>query len=600
MTSLPISYCLRAINPAAHRFEVSCTVTAPDPNGQCFALPAWIPGSYLIRDFARNITAIRAEAGGQPIRLTKIDKHTWQAAALKKNSTSDTTLTITCEIYAWDLSVRGAHLDETHAFFNGTSVFLRVIGQEDRPCLIDIQPPPGRAFKDWRLATALEPAHGEKRCAKRHGFGLYHATNYDELIDHPVEMGCFTLASFEACGVPHDIAITGRHDTDVARLTMDLKRICEWQIRFFGEPAPMSRYVFLVTAVGEGYGGLEHRASTALLCSRHDLPHTGIAGTTQLGEGYRGFLGLCSHEYFHTWNVKRIKPAAFIPYALDRENHTTLLWAFEGITSYYDDLALLRCGVIELKDWLELTAKTISAVQRNPGRQRQTLAESSFDAWSKFYRPDENTPNAVVSYYAKGALVALALDLTLRQRSKGRISLDNVMTCLWQRYGQTGLGVGEDDIQKIAEEVSSLNLKQFFAKYVHGTSELPLKKLLAPFGITLEWGNEGQSSAPSLGVKTGADGNEIKLTTVYDEGPAQAAGLSSGDTLVAINGLRVTPSTLDKLLLRHRSGDTLTLLAFRRDELMEFKLRLAPPVCDSARLTSETRTNPLRKAWLGS
>ena len=599
MNKAPIHYVVFPAHPAAHRFEVRCVVESPDPTGQRFALPAWIPGSYLIRDFARNIVSIRAEADGKPVALEKIDKHTWRAASLKQPAA----LTVVIEVYAWDLSVRGAHFDETHAFFNGTGTFLRVIGQEDAPCLVDIQPPEGERYKDWRVATAMTPAQagGDRRGkAKRHGFGLYCAENYDELIDHPVEMGHFSHATFEACGVPHEVVITGRHDCDMSRLCRDLKRICEWQIRFFGEPAPMSRYVFLVTAVGNGYGGLEHRASTALLCSRNDLPFAGMSG---LPEGYRTFLGLCSHEYFHTWNVKRIKPAAFTPYDLERENYTTLLWAFEGFTSYYDDLALLRSGAIELKDWLDLMAKTISNVLRTPGRLKQSLAESSFDAWSKFYRPDENTPNAVVSYYAKGALFALALDLTLRAKTDGRVALDDVMRALWERHGKTGIGVGEDDIRRIAEECSGLKLKRLFADGVSGTHDLPLRKLLAPFGVDLTLEVTAAAKTPSLGVKINAEANvanEIRLATVFDGGAAQTAGLAAGDALVAVDGLRVTPSTLDKLLARHQPGDTVRIHAFRRDELMEFTVRLDPPPADNARLAIREGAYPLRKPWLGT
>ncbi|MBL8414749.1 MAG: M61 family metallopeptidase [Propionivibrio sp.] len=590
MKQTPLRYSIQPLSTQAHTFEVCCCVTNPDPTGQRFALPAWIPGSYLIRDFARHIVAIRAESGGKPLRLTKIDKHTWQAAPMRHGGP----ITVTAVIYAWDLSVRGAHLDQTHAFFNGTSVFLRVHGHEDAPCLLNIQPPAGNACKDWRIATALEPARGETRCARPHGFGLYRAASYDELIDHPVEMGRFTLARFKACGVPHEIAISGHHDCDLERLSADLKRICEWQIRFFGEPAPMSRYVFLVTAVGEGYGGLEHRASSALLCARNDLPYPGMQG---LSEGYRTFLGLCSHEYFHTWNVKRITPAAFKPHQLDRENYTTLLWAFEGFTSYYDDLALLRSGVIELKDWLELTAKTISNVERGPGRRQQTLAESSFDAWSKFYRPDENTPNAVVSYYAKGALVALALDLTLRRKTLGKISLDDTMRALWQRHGKTGIGVAEDDIRLISEELSGINLRRFFADAVHGTGELPLKKLLAPFAIKLGW---EAAKIPSLGIKTASENNELRLATVYSQGAAQAAGLSAGDILLAIDGLRVTPASIDRQLARHQPGDSIKVHAFRRDELMEFKVHLDPPPAETAKLAPSGKSDRLRREWLGA
>ena len=589
MPSSPIRYTLRSTHPAAHRFTVTCTVADPDPAGQKFALPAWIPGSYLIRDFARHIVAIRAEAGDKPVRLEKLDKHSWRAAAVKPGLA----LTVTCEIYAWDLSVRTAHIDQTHAFFNGTSVFLRVLGQESSPCLVELQRPVGKAFVAWRVATALSPATGEKGAARRHGFGLYRAENYDELIDHPVEMGTFTLLEFEACGVPHEVAITGQHDCDGERLITDLKRICEWQIRFFGEPAPMSRYVFLVTAVGEGHGGLEHRASTALLCSRNDLPYAGMHG---MPEGYRNFLGLCSHEYFHTWNVKRIKPAAFSPYDLERENYTTQLWAFEGITSYYDDLALLRSGVIGVPDWLELVAATISNVWRTPGRLRQTLAESSFDAWSKFYRPDENTPNAVVSYYAKGALAALALDLTLRRETHGKTSLDNVMRVLWQRFGQTGIGVGDDDLRQIAEELSGLKLGRFFANTLHDTRDIPLERLLAPFGVRL---TREKAKIPAVGARIGSEGESVKLATVYDDSPAQQAGLSAGDILIALDGLRVTPKNLDTLLARKQPGDSIAIHAFRRDELMQFDLTLGAHDDTTARLTRTPAPNALRRAWLG-
>ena len=582
-----IHYTIRPAHPEAHLFEVSCTVPAPDPEGQRFSLPAWIPGSYLIRDFARHIVSIRAEAGGKPVRLNKLDKHTWQTAPLAHGKK----LTLHYEVYAWDLSVRGAHLDTTHAFFNGTSVFLCVHGQQDAPCRVELQAPAGKAYERWRVATALPRDKGTRPQA----FGHYLAENYDALIDHPVEMGTFTLARFKACGVPHEVAITGRHDCDLKRLTADLKRICEWQIRFFGEPAPVDRYVFLVTAVGDGYGGLEHRASTALLYSRDDLPYVGMDG---LPERYRTFLGLCSHEYFHTWNVKRIKPAAFVPYDLDRENHTTLLWAFEGFTSYYDDLALLRSGAITEKDWLELVARNIDNVLRGPGRLTQSLAESSFDAWSKYYRPDENTPNAVVSYYAKGALVALALDLTLRAGTHGKVSLDDVMRALWERHGKSGVGVGDDTIRTIAEELSGMKLQRFFADAVHGTADLPLAKLLRPFGIRLE--RSPASRTPSLGIKTATEGNELRIATAYRGGAAEAAGLSAGDVLIAIDGLRVQPAGLDRLLQRRRAGETVEAHAFRRDELIIRRVRLAEAPADSTRLVVDGKKNALRTAWLGS
>ena len=436
----PIRYRIVPKHPEAHLFEVSCTVADPDPAGQRFTMPAWIPGSYLIREFAKHVVVIRAAARRAPIELTKTDKHTWRAAPCAGP------LTVTAEIYACDQSVRGAYLDTTRGFFNGPCVFLRVMGRESRSCEVEIVRPPAKGYAGWRVATSLG-----RMSAQPLGFGKYAAADYEELIDHPVALGSFTHAGFTAGGVPHEVAITGRHRTDVDRLVRDLKLLCEHHIRFFGKPAPMDRYVFLITAVGEGYGGLEHRASTALLCSRDDLPRSGVPEVT---ESYRTFLGLASHEYFHTWNVKRIKPAAFTPYNLEQENYTQLLWAFEGITSYYDDLALVRCGLLQPEEYLEVVGRSITQLLRSPGRRKQTITESSWDAWIKYYRQDENAPNAIVSYYGKGSLVALTLDLLIRSRTDGRKSLDEVMRALWHQYGLPGVGVAEDGVERVAEEVS--------------------------------------------------------------------------------------------------------------------------------------------------
>ncbi|MFC3110542.1 M61 family metallopeptidase [Undibacterium arcticum] len=577
-TKHAVQYSIAARDPAAHLYEVTLTVAAPDPDGQIFSLPAWIPGSYMIREFARNIVQIQAESGGRAVALRKLDKHSWQAAPC------DGALMLHYLVYAWDLSVRAAHLDQSHGFFNGSSVFLRVHGQDDAPHVIDIQRPDGADYRNWRVATALPELK-----AKRYGFGTYIAANYDELIDHPVETGAFELATFNAHGVPHDIVVTGRvPNLDMARLTADLKRICEAQIAFF-EPktkrAPMDRYLFLTMAVGDGYGGLEHRASTALICSRADLPAkaSAVAAAAEMSDGYRTFLGLCSHEYFHTWNVKRIKPAAFAPYALDSESHTSLLWLFEGFTSYYDDLMLVRSGLIDEPAYFKLVAKTANAVLRGSGRNKQSVAESSFDAWTKYYRQDENAPNAIVSYYAKGSLVALALDLTIRAKTDGKKSLDDVMRALWQRYGRDFYtpgkkqrGVTEAEAEAVFDEVSGLKLNSFFQRYVHGTGDLPLAKLLAPFGVTLS--DNRPPAKASLDVRTVRDGNDCKLANVYEGGAAHRAGLSAGDLLVALDGLRVSMAggsgNLESLLSRYRVGAAVEVHAFRRDELLRFSAKL--------------------------
>jgi predicted metalloprotease with PDZ domain len=604
MKNPAVAYTIVPASPEAHLFEVTCTVAEPDPEGQHFALPAWIPGSYMIRDFARHVVAIRAENRRRPVTIEKVDKHTWRCDSVRGP------LTVTMQVYAWDLSVRGAHLDQSHGFFNGPCVFLRVAGQEGRPCAVDILPPRGARYRNWRVATTL-PRAG----AKPHGYGRYAAADYDELIDHPVEMGEFTLLAFRASGVPHEVAITGRHDADLRRLAGDLKRLCEHQIRFFGAPAPFRRYLFLVTAVGDGYGGLEHRASTALLCSRDDLPRPGVAEVT---DGYRTFLGLASHEYFHTWNVKRIKPTVFAPYDLDAENYTTLLWAFEGFTSYYDDLLLRRAGLIGPESYLELLGRSITALLRTPGRARQSVAEASFDAWIKYYRPDENSPNAGVSYYVKGSLIALALDLTLRSRTRGRRSLDDVMRALWQRHGATGVGVAEDGIERLAEEVSGVPLRRFFDAALRSTAELPLKALLRRFGVDLllrpaesksdKGGRPGshgvaqRSRRVALGARTTAEAGGVKLTHVLADSPARAAGLAAGDVLVAVDGLRVSAETLDARLARYRPGDLATVTGFRRDELFTREVTLTAPPADTAwlRPAPGAAAAARRRAWLGT
>ncbi|MES2832488.1 MAG: M61 family metallopeptidase [Pseudomonadota bacterium] len=595
-----VRYSIAPKDLAGHLFTVTVTVTEPDSKGQVFMLPAWIPGSYMIREFARHIVQISAESNGDKVTLVKRDKHTWQADPCNE------ALTVTYEVYAWDLSVRAAHLDQTHGFFNGSSVFLCASGHEHAPHHVDIGNIDDPACSAWRVATALPELEAE-----RYGFGTYAAADYDELIDHPVEIGNFVLASFEAHGVPHDVVISGRvPNLDMPRLCADLQNICESQIALF-EPetkrAPMERYVFMTLAVGDGYGGLEHRASTALICARADLP---VIGQTALTDGYRSYLGLCSHEYFHTWNVKRIKPAAFAPYQLAAESYTSLLWLFEGFTSYYDDLTLVRTGVIDEAAYCSLLANTINGVLRGSGRTKQSVAESSFDAWIKYYRQDENAPNAIVSYYNKGSLVALALDLTICARSEGRKSLDDVMRALWHRYGRdfygngaVGRGVAEAEVEALFDKVTGLSLKHLFEQWIRGTADLPLTALLQPFGVALA--DQRDTQKPVLGIRPAKEGLDCRLANVYEGGAAHRAGLSANDVLVAIDSLRVTSNNLDTLLGRYRIGDTVAVHAFRRDELLCFDVTLAADAAPKIVLTIRSEPEPdsisavtLRDAWL--
>jgi predicted metalloprotease with PDZ domain len=595
MNDTPVVYRIEPFDPSGHRYRVSVTVTRPDPDGQLFSLPSWIPGSYLIRDFSRQIEMAAASAAGRDVALSKIDAHTWRAQPVEKP------LTVDYVVYAWDLSVRGAHVDESHGFFNGASVFLAVIGQESNPCLLDIVPP---AHTDrWKVYTSLSEARGLKGAARRHGFGLYRAPDYDALLDHPVEMGTPQTARFTAHGAEHELVFTGlAPGLDLARIATDARRICEAQIAFF-EPhtrrAPFldsaERYVFMTMITGDGYGGLEHRASTALMTARKDLP---IKGHEAQSDGYRGFLGLLSHEYFHTWNVKRIKPQAFVPYDLTQPNPTRLLWVFEGFTSYYDDLFLLRSETVNQTQYFALLAKTITSVMRTPGRRKQSVAESSFDTWTRYYKQDENSPNALVSYYTKGALVALGLDLTIREETNGTRSLDDVMRLLWTRYGRDfyrgrAAGIAEDALPDLILEATGVDTRRFIRRYAYGRADVPLLDLLERAGVHTRW--VATQALPTLDIRVRKDGRALMIATALEEGAAHKGGLSAGDQLVAIDGIRVDAQVgLDPLLARYHAGAAVDVHVFRRDELRRYRVRLAAPsTFDCVLSVADTAVNPI-------
>ena len=598
-----IVYSVRPQHTGAHWFEVTCRINEPDAKGQVFSMPAWIPGSYLIRDYARHVMHVEAESGGQRIPLRKTDKSTWRAGP------ADGPLFIRAEIYAHDLSVRGAFLDQGHAFFNGVCLFFRIHGLDDQRCLVHVAPPQGIPESAWKVATGLERLTGSA-----FEFGAFIAESYEALIDHPFLIGDLLLGRFEVAGAEHVIAIAGRHEADLARLERDLSQVCSSHVELYGGAMPLRRYVFLITVLNEGNGGLEHRNSSALICGRNSLPR---AGQTQVTPGYRDFLGLVSHEYFHLWNVKRIRPAEFIPGSLDKEVYTRQLWVFEGITSYYDDLGLLRGGLITQEAYLELLGRTLTAVYRSRGRRRQTLEESSFDAWIKLYKPDENTPNAVVSYYSKGAMVALALDLELRLKSGGRCSLDDVMRSLWAKYGADGnRGLGEGGFEILAEEVSGLNLADFFKQALRTTVDPPAGILLAQFGIVLHMramesesdrgGKPGRRENPRgawLGFGTRTDGDRVRVKHVYADGPAVSSGLSANDEIVALNRNRITSRNLSTSLERLESGQMVEIEVFRRDELIRVTVVAAASPRNTCYLGIDPDANDAavlrRREWLG-
>ena len=517
----PVAYSL-TLDRARHRFVVQLRVTAPSAT-QRVSLPVWIPGSYLVREFARHLSGLRARQGKSERAVRQIDKCSWDIDCAPGRP-----LQIDYEVYARDHSVRAAWLDSQRGFFNGTSVLLRVHDHEQTAHEVAVRAPAGAS--DWQLATAMRAFQVDGR-----GFGRYRAADYDEAVDHPFEMGAFWSARFKAGGVPHRLVVAGAPaGFDGQRLLQDTQKICETAIRFWhGEQRPPHRqYVFMLNVVDDGYGGLEHRASTALICGRRDLPRHGApVEAARVGDGYVTLLGLVSHEYFHTWNVKRLRPAEFTRYDYAQENYTRLLWFFEGFTSYYDDLLLRRAGLIDDAGYLKQLTTTANQVLQAPGRRAQSVAQASFDAWVRYYRPDENTPNSTISYYSKGALVALCLDLTLRQAGAG--SLDEVMRSLWARSG--GGPITEADVAEVLAAQAGRSFAAELAEWVHGTKELPLKPLLQAEGVQVL--EEPSQWAQTLGLRVSEANGFITLKVVLDGGAAAAAGMAAGDEWLGVEAL---------------------------------------------------------------
>jgi predicted metalloprotease with PDZ domain len=595
-----IEYQITPSDLDGHRYSVDLFIREPNPDGQRIQLPSWIPGSYMIRDFSKNIEKIQAFTQDSknrlaPISLKKINNSTWELPVVKSS------VLIRLSAYAFDTSVRTAYLDQYRGFFNPSSICLQVLGQAHLPCHVVVNKPKASRsainLDSWEVQTSLS-----KKSTNAQGFGSYLAANYDELIDHPFALGHFTKISWKSCGVSHRMAIQGHVEKiDSLRLLHDLQILCEKHIQFFDpqkKRAPFKEYLFLVNAVGQGYGGLEHRSSTALLCNRSDLPYASnqtVKNSRKINKNrtlpnqksYEDFLGLCSHEYFHAWMVKKVQPAAFQPYTLDRKNYTQLLWLFEGFTSYYDDLQMFRSGLIDKNTYLNRILDTWNMVLRSPGRHIQSVADSSFDAWTKYYQSDENTPNAVVSYYAKGSLIALALDLLIREFSHHKKSLDDVMRALWKKHGaygnQPGIGLKENKIQNdfsniVIETIGSSFQKSwsnFYRQYIVGTKDIPLEELLGRFGIQLkahEFGHAENAKA-ILGIRTANSDGWLKVTHVLDGGTAQKAGIAPGDFIVSLNNERVTPARWDALL-KLSFGSKAKISIFRHDVLVHLEVSL--------------------------
>ncbi len=581
----------------AHLFKVTLSVQAPQAQ-QVLRLPVWIPGSYLVREFAKSLQNLQCSQGGQALTAQQTDKAAWRVQC-----SVDEPLQVQYEVYALDNSVRTAWLDSTRGFFNGTSLCLMAQGFEDMPHALNLLRSP--TVDHWSVATGLVPVRTDKN-----GFGSYSASNYTELVDCPVEMGTFWSGRFVAYGIAHRFVVAGAPPSfDGAQLLADAQTICETQIVFWhgaqdtkpGKGAikpPLTSYLFMLNAVADGYGGLEHRNSTALICARKDLPRlprNTLAPTVhKQPEGYTTLLGLISHEYFHTWNVKRLRPAEFKTYDYTQENYTELLWFFEGFTSYFDDLLLRRCKLMDNATYLKALTKTINQVHQTPGRLVQTVAQASFDAWVKYYRQDENTANATVSYYTKGSLVGLCLDLTLR--AEGKTTLDEVMRALWSRCA--GGPMTELDLLGTLQTLAGRAFAKEVQRWVHSTAELPIAELLEQHGVQVNL--EPDQVAQQLGMRVKENAG-LHIQQVLRGGPAEKAGFCSGDEWIAVE-LTAGPArgpwrmqTLEDLTLFTNTSKKIKALVARDKLLLTLSLTL-PKATQAVRLSVRDITAVSR--WL--
>lgn len=567
-----VRYQLELADLAGHYLDVQLELLPHDNLAMHLTLPAWIPGSYMIRDFARHLLDIRAEDQAGPLPLMQTDKQSWQLQHRGQ------LVTVFYRLYAFDLSVRANYLSADIAVINPAASCLQVVGQQHLPHVVTVKR--GQAPQHWQLASGLsrDPATTALQ------FGRYLARNYAQLIDSPLLAGVLDVASFSVDNVPHHLVLCGAVATDVQRIAKDLLPLCQAQKQVFGSlPSDLQEYWFLTWVVDQGYGGLEHRNSTLLLCNRFDLPNPQLPD--EYTEEYQNFLALCSHEYFHTWWVKRARPAAYLNYELQAEQYSTQLWLYEGFTSYYDDLSLLRTGKLSLEQYLAGLAKTISRLQRSPANLRQSLADSSLNAWTRFYRQDENAVNAVVSYYAKGALLAFCLDAELQQQN---LCLDGLMQLCWQNFGSGESGSDDDSFFRLLRQYSqSETLVNKVQGWVQEAIELPVAAAASALGLELSWRQpehpqdlSGDKELKLVSLDPGfhyeARPEGLLLTAVRNGTAAHRAGFSSGDMLIAVAQLKATEATFRQCLLRAAADDVLQCHVFRQQRLVQLALQLEP------------------------
>lgn len=581
-----LNYTVKCI-PSSATFFVELSLQARDE--LLLRLPAWLPGSYMIRDMAAEIQSLKVFCGPNSLGVTKIDKSTWRVRVGDKQRK----LSIRYEVFAQDPSVRRAYLDTERAFLTFSSLCLCPLGSESEAIELFIKKP--QDCRGWKVATELAPVKID-----RDGFGVYRASNYDELIDMPMEIGPWESIEFEAFDVVHRIVLSGKVPPfDRKRLTHDVKRCVETVIAFF-EPethqAPFSSYTFFLNLSENLYGGLEHRCSTALAASFYDLP---IENQKEASSDYARLLELFTHEYFHAWWIKRVKPSAFIAYELSAETYTELLWVFEGFTSYYDALLTERSQAIDAQTYLKSLASTFNRHLLGTAKTRQSLAESSFDAWIKYYKVRTNRSRPVTSYYDKGALVALTLDAYIREKSKANKSLDDVLRLAWKQYKESGedyAGLDEEVISELICDATGIDVTEQLDRWVNQPEEPDYKSALKVLGLGVEE-NKDEIERSILGAKlTGSD--RLTVAQLDEGGDSEKAGLCVGDELVAIDGIQVRKSNLQKLLERYADEKAFRIHVFRNGLLKDFNLKMNTTQKHSWRLKIIEKKSAAR--WLKS
>jgi predicted metalloprotease with PDZ domain len=558
---------------AAHLVDVEIELEATAPI--VLWMPAWTPGSYLIREFARNLRAVRAESDGAPLEVRRRDKATFEVEAPRGSR-----VVVRYRVYAFELSVRTSYVADDFALLNGASIFLAIAGREHERSRVELALPAG-----WSVVTGLP----------RDERGGFVAASHEALVDGPILAGKLDETSFEVEGIRHRIAVGGGGNHDLATLAAETKAIVEAASRGFG-PLPYADYAFLLYTQREGQGGLEHRNSCVVAHPRHGFRDA---------KGRHDLLGLLAHEHFHVWNVKRTRPREFAPYDLKSENFTRALWICEGVTSYFDELLPRRAGLVTREAFLARLSEEITRYRGNPGRLEETLEESSLTTWIRFYRQDEDYPNSGVSYYQKGALVALCLDAAIREASGDRAALDDVMRALFARHPDGSPGYTTEEFEALAAEIAGADLREFFATALRSTRELDLETALARFGLRLV--ARPRQPAPTVRDWIGARlpaGGTARVDTVERGSPAAAAGLSPRDELLAFDGIRVEAKTFAERLAERAGGRAVPLAVFRDDRLLTLSLDL--PAAPSAAWfveVDEQASAPCvarRDAWLAA